>query len=300
MVWVATTDKKVAAYDVATGDKIWSRRLRAPLTASPVFRRGSVFCKTAFPDNKVYALRATDGRRLWRRDGADTMSNLVAGDEFVAFGSDTGVVFINLQDGIETGRVDCGERPQELIWAAPDAVIALTPRGNWFLCESGKKAPVWGFGAGAGATTPVVKDDTVWGANGAGELIGVDLRGGTEVARAALGDVAVGVTATVGGGLIVCGRRSLSSLTAAGEIVWRGELTKNLVGVTAALDGVLVVLEDGGLGFTDGGGTFMSLAAMKGAGVTAPAVDGGKVLVGDGAGNLYCYGVQYGSGGPAE
>ena len=69
-IFVQTSSDVLYAFDLQTGDRVWSKKAQAPLlsirgTSSPVFFEGLVFAN--FSNGRLAAIRATDGIQLWEK-----------------------------------------------------------------------------------------------------------------------------------------------------------------------------------------------------------------------------------------
>ena len=93
-LFVTTTDKKLFCYELGTGKKIWRRRFKADLPCAPavlaaadttigVLSRagGRVFLQVgAREDAKLYALRADDGKDVWKLPSYPRVTQLLVAD----------------------------------------------------------------------------------------------------------------------------------------------------------------------------------------------------------------------------
>jgi outer membrane protein assembly factor BamB len=61
-------DRKVYAVDLSSGRVRWSRRLSGMIVGGVALAGDTVFAATSRPDGRIYALRRTNGKQIWRTD----------------------------------------------------------------------------------------------------------------------------------------------------------------------------------------------------------------------------------------
>jgi eukaryotic-like serine/threonine-protein kinase len=62
-----SVDRKVYAVDLRSGDVRWSARLSGMVTGGVLLAGDTVYAATSRPEGRVYALRRTTGKQIWRR-----------------------------------------------------------------------------------------------------------------------------------------------------------------------------------------------------------------------------------------
>jgi outer membrane protein assembly factor BamB len=62
-----SVDRKVYALDVASGDVRWSTRLSGMVVGGVLVVGDTVFAATSRPEGRVYALRRSSGKQIWRK-----------------------------------------------------------------------------------------------------------------------------------------------------------------------------------------------------------------------------------------
>ena len=94
-VFVGTYDGQFYALDAATGDVVWQRDAGGTVHAAPTVMNGLVYysiCSTCGSEaqravaggtDSTYAVRARDGKRVWRFNGGKYANPVVADDERV-------------------------------------------------------------------------------------------------------------------------------------------------------------------------------------------------------------------------
>lgn len=117
---------RVAAYNVASGKKIWETRTDVPISAGPGAGEGLVLIGTS--DARILALQLDNGELLWE---AQVSSEVLSVPQI-----DRGVVVVQAVDGNVTG-LDAANGSQ--LWIYDRTVPVLTLRGT--------STPVVGYGA---------------------------------------------------------------------------------------------------------------------------------------------------------
>lgn len=65
-LYVGSIDRKVYAVNLANGEVRWSARLSGMVIGGVVLAGDTVFAASSRPEGRVYALRRTTGKRIWR------------------------------------------------------------------------------------------------------------------------------------------------------------------------------------------------------------------------------------------
>jgi len=66
MLYGGSIDRKVYAVDLSDGDVRWSRRLSGMIIGGVLLAGDTVFAASARPEGRVYALRRSNGKQIWR------------------------------------------------------------------------------------------------------------------------------------------------------------------------------------------------------------------------------------------
>jgi outer membrane protein assembly factor BamB len=66
MLYGGSVDRKVYAVDVRSGDVKWSARLSGMVTGGVLVAGDTVYAATSRPEGRVYALRRSTGKHIWR------------------------------------------------------------------------------------------------------------------------------------------------------------------------------------------------------------------------------------------
>jgi outer membrane protein assembly factor BamB len=66
MIYGGSVDRKVYALDVASGDVRWSARVSGIIAGGVLLAGDTVFVGTSRPEGRVYALRRSTGKQIWR------------------------------------------------------------------------------------------------------------------------------------------------------------------------------------------------------------------------------------------
>jgi outer membrane protein assembly factor BamB len=67
VVYGGGLDRKVYAVDVRSGDVRWAARLSGMITGGVLLAGDTVYAATSRPEGRVYALRRSSGKQIWRR-----------------------------------------------------------------------------------------------------------------------------------------------------------------------------------------------------------------------------------------
>ena len=165
-VFVTTGFAQVIALDGASGAEIWRQGLVAPMRAGPTVGGGRVLAISI--DNQLFALSASDGKRLWNHRGITESTGLLGGASAA------------LVEGIAIAPYSSGE------------LVAVR-------AESGR--PVWSDTLAAVRRVdqisqltdikglPVVDRGRVYAISHSGRMVAIDLRSGARLWDRAIGGV---------------------------------------------------------------------------------------------------------------
>lgn len=93
-IFVTTGFAEVVALDAMTGTEIWREKVTAPMRAGPTVNNGTVYAVTV--DNRMFALSAEDGKKLWQHSGIAEVAGILGGASPAA---DGGVVLVPHSSG---------------------------------------------------------------------------------------------------------------------------------------------------------------------------------------------------------
>lgn len=204
-LYVLSIGQTVRAFDAASGNPKWSRRLKSDKPRDKVAQGGGL----AFADQRVFvtsgfgfiaALDSESGKEIWRTPTNAPFSSAPTvldgrvfastnDSELLAFDAETGRVLWNYQAIAEPARVLSSSSPavtQDAVVApfASGEIVALSPgngRRLWVdaLTRSGRLTSLSSINDVAGR--PAVVDGTVYAVSHSGVLASVDLRSGQRV-----------------------------------------------------------------------------------------------------------------------
>lgn len=267
VVYSAGHDGDVAALSAATGRRVWSVDTKRPLSAGPEVGGGYVIVGSS--DGDVIALDATSGAERWRKAiGSEVLAKpLIVNDLVVIRTVDGHLEALSLTDGANR-------------WAFDEEVPRLTLRGTAAPILAGDRI-IAGFDNGKVFALDPRNGDMLWDA-----VVNAP-SGRTELER--LADIDSPAHAS-GDDIFVVGFQGRVAMLAldSGQIWWardassyRGfSLDEQNIYLTNA-DGVVVAMRR-----TDGG-VLWEQDALKHRGLTAPAIDGDALVVGDFEGYLH-------------
>ncbi len=288
-VYYAAADKRVYALRLDDGEKLWSRRFKAPLPAAPVVEGGLIYQYVPYPEGRVYALRPADGKKVWRAAAGPGVVYPAAGAGVVAVGEEAAAVFYDGLSGEEVGRVRLEE----------DVVGAAYGGGGLFLIWSGagliaavrpsEDLPIWEAKVASSGLYAAVTAERVNVAAASGTFTSYDLRTGEEIWRRELGEALAGAPVAVDDTLFVPGRRTLFACGAAdGEPLWAVEPGGNVVGIAAYGLRAVVACEDGRVWVAAPEGT-EELLRLERYAAMPPTVAADLLLISDGRKRLNCF-----------
>ncbi|HXE57267.1 MAG TPA: PQQ-binding-like beta-propeller repeat protein [Gemmatimonadales bacterium] len=150
VVYTGGYDRRVVAVSLETGAVRWTRRLPGPISAGLIRHGGALYVGTDRPDDKVYALDAATGQRLWRRQvgGAGPLA-LVHGLVMVtsrrgeAFGLDprTGAIRWRQRVGVSRSPAVAADSGT-LLLATIDSLFLIRSRDGEILARARAPSPV--------------------------------------------------------------------------------------------------------------------------------------------------------------
>jgi outer membrane protein assembly factor BamB len=258
---------QVAAFDAASGDKVWSIKTDLPLTAGPGFGEGLLAFGTA--DGDLLAIDAATGQERWRQAiGAEILAAPAVG---------SGVVVVRTVDGRLRGFSTANG---STVWTIEQNLPALTLRGNTAPRVSGPLV-VSGFNNGRVGAYEVATGDPVW------EVAIANPTGRSELER--LVDVSGGLS-IVGNDVYVVGYhgRAVGIDLETGVVLWQQDLSSyaglgadiNNVYVTSDFDAVVALEREAGT-------QLWRQEALRLRDVTAPTRFANTLVVGDFEGYLH-------------
>ena len=256
----------------------------------------------------VYAYRAGDGDEIWQNQVASRVSGgLGDGGDLLLMGGDAEVMAVAKADGAVRWRAEVSSEVLAPPVRSGDVVVVRTVDGGVFGLAAGDGRQLWEFHEEAplltlrGNSTPVVTDGAVVIGGDNGRLVALDLdsgkkrweqavsepRGRTDLERMADVDGHIVVRDHVVYAASYQGRLVAVSLDD-GSMLWTRDLSSH-TGVAAADDALYAVDEVADLWAvaSRNGESLWRQTALHGRRLTAPAVQGDYVVVGDFEGYLH-------------
>jgi outer membrane protein assembly factor BamB len=266
-LYAASHNGDVTAIAVDTGRRLWSVRLKLPLSAGPEVAEGLVVL--ASTDGDIVALDATNGSQRWRKSvGSEVLARpLVANDVVVIRTVDGHVEGLAAADG--AGR-----------WSVDEQVPRLTLRGTAPPTLANDRV-VAGFDNGKVLAIDPRNGDVLW------DTVVNAPRGRTELERLADIDAPARVS---GDDIFVVGFQGRIAMLAldSGQIWWARDASsyrgfamdeQNLYLTNA--DSVVIAMR------RSDGAVQWEQDTMRRRSLTAPAIDGDALVVGDFEGYLH-------------
>ncbi|MHA1570447.1 MAG: outer membrane protein assembly factor BamB family protein, partial [Alphaproteobacteria bacterium] len=185
-LYVTTAFGELAALDAASGEIVWSRKLRAPLRGSPTIAGGRVYAISF--DNRTHALDAATGATLWTHSGITETAGLLGAaspavvDDLVLVPYSSGELFaLRVENGrpawttslIYQGRVGATTALSDIDGSpAVDGgiVYAVSNSGRLVALELNSGLPIWEQEV-ASAQTPWIAGDYIFVLTTESELV---------------------------------------------------------------------------------------------------------------------------------
>jgi len=173
------------------------------MVAGIALAHGTVFAGST--DGQVYALRASDGRRLWAfPTGGPVQSAIaVAGGAVYAGSNDGSVYALRTGDGRRLWAFPTGDPVQSAITVAGDAVYAGSENETLYALRTGDGTRLWSVFTGAGAAGIVVSGAAVYSGGAGGRLYALRASDGRRLWDSPIGAGAIGIAAA--GGTVYAG-----------------------------------------------------------------------------------------------
>jgi outer membrane protein assembly factor BamB len=258
---------EVAAISVESGKKIWSVKTKLPLTGGPGVGEGIVVIGAK--NGELIALDSKDGKERWRH----RMSSEVLAMPVLAHG----IVVVRTVDGRLVGLAAANAEQK---WVVEQPVPKLSLRGTAPAFIAGDTV-IAGFDNGRVVAVDLTTGDTQWDT-----AVGAP-KGKNELER--LVDIDAPVRA-IGDDVFVTGFQGRVAMLArdSGQIWWardfssyRGFTVEGDSLVASSAEGLVIAMRrnDGQINWEQAG--------LRQRGLTAPAVDGDAVVVGDYEGYLH-------------
>jgi outer membrane protein assembly factor BamB len=260
-LYAASHDGEVVALAADTGRRLWSVKTKAALSAGPEVGGGLVVLGSS--DGEVVALDASNGSERWRKSiGSEVLARpLIAND----------VVVIRTVDGHVEGLSSVDGAPR---WAVDEQVPRLTLRGTAPPVLAGDRI-ICGFDSGKVLAIDPRNGDVLWDA-----IVNAP-HGRTELERLADIDSPVRVS---GDDIFVVGFQGRVAMLArdSGQIWWARD-TSSYRGFTMDAENLYLTNADSvviAMKRSDGA-VLWEQDTMKRRSLTAPALDGDSLVVGD-------------------
>jgi outer membrane protein assembly factor BamB len=266
-VFIADRKGTVRAVGLNAGRRIWNVDVKAPISAGPGYGDGLVLVGTS--DARVLALHAADGRVAWQSAvSSEVLSVPRAGD---------GVVVVRTVDGRLTGL---SEKDGKRLWVYDRGEPILSLRGTSSPVLAGNRVVAGFDNAHLVALSlrdgRVLWDQTIAFPHGRSELERlVDIDGNPVVS-----DDTVYVVSYQG---------RVAALTLdGGRLLWSRDMS-SFAGLAVGRQRVYITDDESRVWALDrqSGASFWKQDKLKWRGLTAPALSGGAVVVGDSAGYLH-------------
>jgi outer membrane protein assembly factor BamB len=266
-IFAGAYDGQVAAFDAASGAKVWSVETELSLTAGPGFGDGVLAFGSA--DGDLIAIDAATGEERWRQPiGAEILAPPAIGN---------GIIVVRTVDGRLRGfSVANGST----VWSVEQSMPTLTLRGNTAPRVSGTLV-VSGFNNGRVGAYVLSNGDPAW------EVAIANPTGRSELER--LVDVGAGL-AIMGNDVYVVGYhgRAVGIDLQTGVVLWQQDLSSyaglgadlNNVYVTNDFDAVIALDRDAGT-------QLWRQEALRLRDLTAPTRYANTLVVGDYEGYLH-------------
>lgn len=260
-VYAASHDGEVVAMSAANGKHLWTAKTKLALSAGPEVDGGLVVCGSS--DGDIVALDATNGSERWRKSiGSEVLARpLIAKD----------IVVIRTVDGHVEGMAttDGAQR-----WAVDEQVPRLTLRGTAPPVLAGDRI-IAGFDSGKVLAIDPRNGDVLWDA-----IVNAP-HGRTELERLADIDSPARIS---GDDVFVVGFQGRVAMLAidSGQIWWARDAS-SYRGFTMDDDNIYLTNSDSvvvAMKRADGA-VVWEQDSMKRRGLTAPALDGDALVVGD-------------------
>lgn len=178
----AISDSGQLIWSFATGEAIWS---------TPAVNGDSVY--VASMDHNLYALRASNGSKIWQRELGGTVVGDLAIDE-------NGTIYVGtfnqelLAINGDNGVVQWSTPTSGWVWGGPavlgDTLYVGDLEGTLFAFDSSNGRELWRVSAdGAIAGTPLVANDHLYIGTENGQILSVDLEGRIQWTKTVVGQV---------------------------------------------------------------------------------------------------------------
>ncbi len=266
-VFAANHKGEVEAFDLKSGRRLWSRKVKAPLAGGPAAGLGLVVVGSS--KGEVIALSEADGSPAWRiRINAEILSAAaIGGDLVIVRGVDGRMHGLSIRDGSE-------------LWVAEQQVPRLSLRGTGVPLLVGDLA-IAGFDNGRVAAVTIGNGTTAWDT-----AVGQS-RGSTELQR--LIDVDAPVVADGDDLFAVAYQGRLTRLAReTGQVVWARDMS-SYRGLAVDENAIYISTADGNVVRVDrkNGTEQWTQKALDRRQLTAPVIYRGRVVVADGGGILH-------------
>ncbi len=266
-IFAGAYDGQVAAFDAASGDKIWSVETDLALTAGPGFGENVLAFGSA--DGELLVLDAATGQERWRQAiGSEVLAPPAIG---------TGVVVVRTVDGRLRGF---STATGSTLWTVEQNLPSLTLRGNTAPRVAGTLV-ISGFNNGRVGAYEIADGDPAW------EVAIANPTGRSELER--LVDVSAGLS-IVGNDVYVVGYhgRAVGIDLETGVVLWQQDLS-SYAGLGADVNNVYVTSDfDAVVALDRNAGTQLwKQEALRLRDLTAPTRYANTLVVGDYEGYLH-------------
>jgi outer membrane protein assembly factor BamB len=275
-LYAAASDGRVSAFNAASGERLWRKKTRLPLSGGPAVGNGYVVVGST--DGQVVALRADDGGEVWRVSVASEVLAAPAIGPNLAYVRtvDGKLIALKLLDGTQA-------------WFVQQTMPRLSVRGTGSPVVASSMV-ICGFDNGRVAAYDINDGTQIW------DLLLAPPSGRTEVER--LSDLN-GTVQVLGDDVYAVGYQGQLSALAreSGQVLWTREASSyNSVGADAA--NLYVSTDNGEIVAVErrSGRELWRYTELRNRDLTAPTPFGSSVVVGDFEGYLHWF--TAGSGEP--
>ena len=137
VVAVAQVDRQVTLLSRATGERLWRARFPTSPGAGPLVDGTRLFVATQERGGHVYALRLSNGERLWSRPAGDVAAPLAMDGDVVFAGTTTGTVLaLRASDGRPVWRVELPGAVRAAPVPTAAGLVVATATDSLFLLDA--------------------------------------------------------------------------------------------------------------------------------------------------------------------
>lgn len=137
VIAVSQVDRQVALLDRATGEVLWRARLPSAVGAGPLLADDRLFVATQEDNGRVYALRLSNGRRIWSVSSGNVIAPLALANDALYAGTDRGAVMrLDGASGARIWRTDLSGAVRAAPLPVPGALAVATANDSLHLLDA--------------------------------------------------------------------------------------------------------------------------------------------------------------------